>query len=74
MMSSPGNMKKNKSAMFLLYMHVNCITSAKLGAGAGAGAGAGGESAGDLISFTIKDLYAVQEIQKQENVCKMIKK
>ena len=55
--------------MFLLYLHANAITNTKGGSNASEKTSS---SSGVNVDFTMKDLYAIEEIQAQENLFKLI--
>lgn len=57
--------------MFLLYIEANSVSNSK---GQKAQAAEDGCQPGALMEFSLKDLYAVQEIQAEENLLKLIVK
>ncbi|XP_071961751.1 DNA helicase MCM8-like [Antedon mediterranea] len=63
-----GRHSKDK-CMFLLYLHANSVTNSKSNNKASEGSAASTSSNSD---FTIKELYAIQEIQSQENLFQLI--
>lgn len=59
--------KSNKDkCMFLLYLHVNAMNNNK------GGTGATEQTSGLAMEFSIKELYAIQEIQAQKNLFRLI--
>lgn len=59
--------KSNKDkCMFLLYLHVNAVNNNK------GGTGATEQTSGLAMEFSIKELYAIQEIQAQKNLFRLI--
>lgn len=59
--------KSNKDkCMFLLYLHVNAVNNNK------GGTGATEQTSGLAMEFSIKELYAIQEIQAQKNLFQLI--
>ncbi|XP_059176311.1 DNA helicase MCM8-like [Physella acuta] len=61
---------KNKDkCMFLLYLHGNSVNNSK---GNKRKLGDGGEGSGLAMDFTMKELYAIQEIQSQENLFQLL--
>ncbi|XP_033102816.1 DNA helicase MCM8-like [Anneissia japonica] len=63
-----GRHSKDK-CMFLLYLHANSVTNTKSTKKSLAGVTASSSSSSD---FTIKELYAIQEIQAQDDLFKLI--
>ncbi|KAM6956402.1 DNA helicase MCM8 [Aplochiton taeniatus] len=67
-----GSRGKKDQCMFLLYIEANSVSNSKGqrleggGEGSSGGQGLGGEE------FSLKDLYAIQEIQSQQNLLKLI--
>jgi len=61
--------KNNKDkCMFLLYLHANAVNNNK-----GAGPSSGDQQTSGLaMEFSIKELYAIQEIQAQSNLFRLI--
>lgn len=61
--------KNNKDkCMFLLYLHANSVNNNK-----GAGPSSGDQQTSGLaMEFSIKELYAIQEIQAQSNLFRLI--
>ncbi|XP_068682388.1 DNA helicase MCM8-like isoform X2 [Montipora capricornis] len=59
--------KNNKDkCMFVIYIHANAVSNNK-------GSAANGEQTGGLaMEFSIKELYAIQEIQAQSNLFRLI--
>ncbi len=68
--SGNGRNKKDK-CMFLLYIQANSVSNSK---GQKSKAAADSEGPGPSVEFSIKDLYAIQEIQAQEDLFKLIVK
>ncbi|XP_051000646.1 DNA helicase MCM8 isoform X1 [Acomys russatus] len=64
-----GSRNKNDKCMFLLYIEANSVSNSK---GQKAQTAEGGCKQGALMEFSLKDLYAVQEIQAEENLLKLI--
>ncbi|PFX30710.1 DNA helicase MCM8 [Stylophora pistillata] len=59
--------KSNKDkCMFLLYLHANAVNNNK------GGTGSAEQSSGLAMEFSIKELYAIQEIQAQKNLFRLI--
>uniref|UniRef100_A0A8C1GB47 DNA helicase MCM8 n=1 Tax=Cyprinus carpio TaxID=7962 RepID=A0A8C1GB47_CYPCA len=63
-----GRNKKDK-CMFLLYIQANSVSNSK---GQKSKAASDSEGQGPSVEFSIKDLYAIQEIQAQEDLFKLI--
>ncbi|XP_063040543.1 DNA helicase MCM8 [Engraulis encrasicolus] len=63
-----GRNKKDK-CMFLLYIEANSVSNSK---GPKSKAASEPESQGASVEFSLKDLYAIQEIQGQEDLLKLI--
>ncbi|KAJ8387836.1 hypothetical protein AAFF_G00149850 [Aldrovandia affinis] len=63
-----GRNKKDK-CMFLLYVEVNSVSNSK---GQRSKEDMGTETEGASVEFSLKDLYAIQEIQAQEDLLKLI--
>lgn len=57
--------------MFLLYIEANSVSNSK---GQKAQTAEDGCQHGTLMEFSLKDLYAIQEIQAEENLLKLIVK
>lgn len=57
--------------MFLLYIEANSVSNNK---GQKTKASEDGCKHGALMEFSLKDLYAIQEIQSEENLFKLIVK
>lgn len=57
--------------MFLLYIEANSVSNSK---GQKAQTAEDGCKHGTLMEFSLKDLYAIQEIQAEENLLKLIVK
>ena len=57
--------------MFLLYIHVNSVTNAKGGSKSGVSA-VDDPSPGIAIEFSMKELYAIEEIQGESNLFGLI--
>lgn len=57
--------------MFLLYIQANSVSNSK---GQKSKATSESEGPGPSVEFSIKDLYAIQEIQAQEDLFKLIVK
>ncbi|KAG8430836.1 hypothetical protein GDO86_019917 [Hymenochirus boettgeri] len=64
-----GFKNKNNKCMFLLYIEANSLSNSK---GQKAKSADDIESHGATMDFSLKDLYAVQEIQAQENLFQLI--
>ncbi|KAM9315778.1 DNA helicase MCM8 [Gastrophryne carolinensis] len=64
-----GFKNKNNKCMFLLYIEANSVSNSK---GHKVQDSEEGPSHGATMDFSLKDLYAVQEIQAQENLLKLI--
>ncbi|XP_030855456.1 DNA helicase MCM8 [Strongylocentrotus purpuratus] len=65
-----GKGRNKDKCMFLLYIHANSLSNlkkSKKGSDVSGGIGAGA-----AVDFSIKELYAIQEIQSQENLFKLI--
>uniref|UniRef100_A0A671M3J9 DNA helicase n=1 Tax=Sinocyclocheilus anshuiensis TaxID=1608454 RepID=A0A671M3J9_9TELE len=63
-----GRNKKDK-CMFLLYIQANSVSNSK---GQKSKAASDSEGQGPSVELSIKDLYAIQEIQAQEDLFKLI--
>ncbi|KAK7807743.1 hypothetical protein U0070_026151, partial [Myodes glareolus] len=66
-----GSRNKNDKCMFLLYIEANSVSNSK---GQKAQTAEDGCQHGTLMEFSLKDLYAIQEIQAEENLLKLIVK
>ncbi|XP_068843396.1 DNA helicase MCM8 isoform X3 [Capricornis sumatraensis] len=64
-----GSRNKNDKCMFLLYIEANSVSNNK---GQKTKASEDGCKHGALMEFSLKDLYAIQEIQSEENLFKLI--
>lgn len=64
-----GSRNKNDKCMFLLYIEANSVSNSK---GQKAQTAEDGCQHGTLMEFSLKDLYAIQEIQAEENLLKLI--
>ncbi|XP_011369431.1 DNA helicase MCM8 [Pteropus vampyrus] len=64
-----GSRNKNDKCMFLLYIEANSVSNSK---GQKTKASEDGCKHGTLMEFSLKDLYAIQEIQAEENLFKLI--
>ncbi|XP_070276040.1 DNA helicase MCM8 isoform X2 [Myotis yumanensis] len=64
-----GSRNKNDKCMFLLYIEANSVSNSK---GQKPNASEEGCKHGALLEFSLKDLYAIQEIQAEENLFKLI--
>ncbi|XP_003953726.3 DNA helicase MCM8 isoform X2 [Pan troglodytes] len=64
-----GSRNKNDKCMFLLYIEANSISNSK---GQKTKTSEDGCKRGMLMEFSLKDLYAIQEIQAEENLFKLI--
>uniref|UniRef100_A0A8C0W327 DNA helicase MCM8 n=1 Tax=Castor canadensis TaxID=51338 RepID=A0A8C0W327_CASCN len=62
-----GSRNKNDKCMFLLYIEANSVSNSK-----GQKTIEDGCKHGTLMEFSLKDLYAIQEIQAEENLFKLI--
>ena len=65
-----GKGRNKDKCMFLLYIHANSLSNLKKSKKGSDGSG--GIGAGAAVDFSIKELYAIQEIQSQENLFKLI--
>ena len=66
-----GSRNKNDKCMFLLYIEANSVSNSK---GQKTKTSEDGCKHGALMEFSLKDLYAIQEIQAEENLFKLIVK
>ncbi|XP_007950670.1 DNA helicase MCM8 [Orycteropus afer afer] len=64
-----GSRNKNDKCMFLLYLEANSVSNSK---GQKTKTSESGSKHGTLMEFSLKDLYAIQEIQAEENLFKLI--
>ncbi|KAM7327272.1 hypothetical protein ACRRTK_013639 [Alexandromys fortis] len=64
-----GSRNKNDKCMFLLYIEANSVSNSK---GQKSQTAEDGCQHGTLMEFSLKDLYAIQEIQAEENLLKLI--
>ncbi|KAB1262745.1 DNA helicase MCM8 [Camelus dromedarius] len=64
-----GSRNKNDKCMFLLYIEANSVSNSK---GQKTKASEVGCKHGMLMEFSLKDFYAIQEIQSEENLFKLI--
>ncbi|XP_064623313.1 DNA helicase MCM8-like [Lineus longissimus] len=62
-----GYSKNNKDkCMFLLYIHANSVNNAK------GNKVTGDQGAGVAMEFSVKELYAIEEIQEEQNLFRLI--
>ncbi|XP_072163403.1 DNA helicase MCM8-like [Diadema setosum] len=66
-----GKSRNKDKCMFLLYIRANSVSNLKQGKKTSEEGGSAGTS-GAAVDFTIKELYAIQEIQSQENLFRLI--
>ncbi|XP_072490514.1 DNA helicase MCM8 [Notamacropus eugenii] len=64
-----GSRNKNDKCMFLLYIEANSVSNSK---GQKTKISEDGTNYGTSMEFSLKDLYAIQEIQSEENLFKLI--
>ncbi|XP_052039669.1 DNA helicase MCM8 [Apodemus sylvaticus] len=64
-----GSRNKNDKCMFLLYIEANSVSNSK---GQKAQSAEDGCQHGALMEFSLKDLYAIQEIQAEDSLFKLI--
>ncbi|XP_029449349.1 DNA helicase MCM8-like isoform X2 [Rhinatrema bivittatum] len=64
-----GSRNRNDRCMFLLYIEANSISNSKGQKGKSSDDGANN---GAALEYSLKDLYAIQEIQAEENLFKLI--
>ncbi|XP_068918882.1 DNA helicase MCM8 isoform X1 [Petaurus breviceps papuanus] len=64
-----GSRNKNDKCMFLLYIEANSVSNSK---GQKTKISEDGANYGMSMEFSLKDLYAIQEIQSEENLFKLI--
>ncbi|KAM4695002.1 DNA helicase MCM8 isoform 2-T2 [Discoglossus pictus] len=64
-----GFKNKNNKCMFLLYIEANSVSNSK---GQKSKDTENSENHGASMDFSLKDLYAIQEIQAEENLLKLI--
>ncbi|XP_049724754.1 DNA helicase MCM8 [Elephas maximus indicus] len=64
-----GSRNKNDKCMFLLYIEANSVCNSK---GQKTKTSESGSKQGTLMEFSLRDLYAVQEIQAEKNLFKLI--
>ncbi|XP_013015464.1 DNA helicase MCM8 isoform X1 [Cavia porcellus] len=64
-----GSRNKNDKCMFLLYIEANSVSNSK---GQKTETSEDGCKHGTLMEFSLKDFYAIQEIQAEENLFKLI--
>ena len=69
--SGRGRNNKDK-CMFLLYLHANSVQNLKRGKKSSREEREDGASSEVAMDFTIKELYAIQEIQAQKNLFQLI--
>ena len=65
-----GKSRQKDKCMFLLYIHANCVTNAK-----GSQSNANeqpGQGTGLAVDFTMKELYAIEEIQSEEKLFRLL--
>lgn len=67
-----GKSKKKDQAMFLLYLHVNSVVGPRTRSRAEADGDMTGADDTELVEFSLKDLYAIQLIQEEKDVFKML--
>lgn len=67
--SEEGSRNKNDKCMFLLYIEANSVSNSK---GPKAQTAEDGCKHGTLMEFSLKDLYAIREIQAEENLLKLV--
>lgn len=66
-----GSRNKNDKCMFLLYIEANSVSNSK---GQKSKASEDECKHGTVLEFSLKELYAIQEIQAEENLFKLIVK
>lgn len=66
-----GSRNKNDKCMFLLYIEANSVSNSK---GQKTKASQDGCKHATMMEFSLKDLYAIQEIQAEEHLFKLIVK
>ena len=59
-----GRGKNKDKCMFLLYLYANSVNNTK--------GNKSGETSGMAMDFTMKELYAIEEIQSEENTFKLL--
>ncbi|XP_076972175.1 DNA helicase MCM8 isoform X5 [Tamandua tetradactyla] len=64
-----GSRNKNDKCMFLLYIEANSVSNSK---GQKTKSSEDDSKHGALMEFSLRDLYAIQEIQAEENLFKLI--
>lgn len=62
-----GRSRNKDKCMFLLYIHANSVSNTKGGKKC-----ADSQSSGVAMEFSMKDLYAVEEIHSQKNLFKLL--
>ncbi|XP_076463609.1 DNA helicase MCM8-like [Babylonia areolata] len=78
-----GRSKNKEKCMFLLYLQANSVNNSKStrtaanskdesGSGSASGGGGGGGSGGLAMEFSMKELYAIQEIQSEPRLFQLL--
>lgn len=67
-----GRGQNKDKCMFLLYIHVNSIQNSKGNRRGGSGGEAKESGAGLAMDFSLKELYAIQEIQSQPDLYRLL--
>ena len=67
--SAGGGGRSKDKCMFLLYIHANAVNNAKGNSSSSAEQGGG---CGPAVEFTMKELYAIEEIQAEPNLLRLI--
>ena len=66
-----GRGKQKDKCMFLLYINANCVTNSK-GNKSSSTNNSNSNSALAAVEFTMKELYAIEEIQSEKNLFKLM--
>ena len=77
-----GRGKNKEKCMFLLYLHANSISNSKAARAASTASkdensssssgGGGGGTGGLAMEFSMKELYAIQEIQSEQQLFRLL--
>ncbi|XP_033631713.1 DNA helicase MCM8-like [Asterias rubens] len=67
-----GHGRNKDKCMFLLYLHANSVQNQKRGKKASSGGESSPAGTGIAMDFTLKELYAIQEIQEQKNLFRLL--
>ena len=71
----PGHSRQKDKCLFLLYVHANSVMNAKRSSNQTTGGATDADSdmtCGLAMEFSIKELYAIDEIHSEENIFRLL--